>query len=114
MVTEHSSGIVSLGSGSTSVRRGACSLPYVVEALLRPTNNVWLSFVRKLIERLTTGCRTHVPVSVLRAAVVEVVGEPLPSERRSGATAQDGVAAVGSVVGVVVGVVGVGLGPGLA
>ena len=88
-------------------------------------------------DRLRTWLPFAFPVSVLRAALVELVGEPLPAGAVSLGTPlfffffppppppfffffvsvvapQDEVAAVGSVVGVVVGVVGVGVRPAVA
>lgn len=86
VVTEHSSGIVPLVPGEHLFVASADSLPCVVQALLADEQR--LARVRaQAYERLHDWIPYALWVSVLRAVVVELVGEPLPSEIASGATA---------------------------
>lgn len=86
VVSEHSSGIVPLVPGEHLFLSGADALPYVVEALLADERR--LARVRaQAYERLHDWIPYALWVSVLRAAVVELIGEPLPPEIASGATA---------------------------
>lgn len=76
VVSEHSSGIAPLVPGEHLFVASLDSLPYVVEAVLRDDRR--LAAVRaQAYERLSTWIPFALPVSVLRAAVVELVGEPL-------------------------------------
>jgi hypothetical protein len=78
VVTEHSSGIAPLVPGEHLLVAGPDSLPFVVEALLRDEER--LARLRaQAYERLRTWIPYALPVSVLRAAVVELVGEPVPA-----------------------------------
>ncbi len=77
VVTEHASGISPLVAGEHLLVAGADSLPFVVEALLRDEER--LARLRAAAyERLSTWIPYALPVSVLRAAIVELVGEPVP------------------------------------
>lgn len=76
VVTEHSSGIAPLIPGQHLLVASADSLPHVVEALLRDPER--LAHLReRAYERLKRWIPYAQSVSVLRAAVVELVGEPL-------------------------------------
>jgi hypothetical protein len=78
VVTEPSSGIASLVPGEHLLAASADALPYVVEDLLRDEER--LARLRsQAYERLKTWIPYALPISVLRAAVVELVGEPVPS-----------------------------------
>jgi hypothetical protein len=78
VVTEHSSGLAPLVPGEHLITAGPCSLPYVAEAVLRDERRL-AELRARAYERLSTWLPFALPVSVLRAAVVEVVGQPLPS-----------------------------------
>lgn len=78
VVTEHSSAISPLVSGEHLLVASADSLPYVAEALLRDEER--LARLRaQAYERLSAWIPFALPVSILRAAVVELVGEPTPA-----------------------------------
>jgi hypothetical protein len=82
IVTEHSSGIAPLVPGEHLITAGPRSLPYVARAILRDEPR--LARLRaSAYERLSTWLPFALPVSVLRAAIVELVGEPLPSLSRA-------------------------------
>ena len=82
VVTEPSSGIAPLVAGEHLLVASADSLPYVVEEVLRDEEPLG-SAAPQAYERLKAGSLTRSWVSVLRAAVVELVGEPVPSGDRS-------------------------------
>lgn len=84
VVTEHSSGIAPLVPGEHLLAASADSLPYVVEALLGDDEQLASLRVRAY-ERLRTWLPYALAVSVLRASVVELVGEPLPLGASRGA-----------------------------
>jgi len=76
VVTEHSSGIAPLVPGEHLMVAGPDSLPYVAEAVLRDAPR--LARLRSLAhERISAWVPYALPVSILRAAVVELVGEPV-------------------------------------
>jgi len=78
VVTEPSSGITPLVPGEHLLVASADALPYVVEDLLRDEGR--LARLRsQAYERLKAWVPYALGVSVLRAAVVELVGEPVPS-----------------------------------
>ena len=80
VVTEQSSGIAPLVPGEHLLVASADSLPYVVEYLLYDEER--LARLRtQAYERLKTWIPYALSVSVLRAAVVELVGEPAPPKR---------------------------------
>jgi hypothetical protein len=82
VVTEHSSGIDPLVAGEHLLVASADSLPFVVEALVRDPER--LAAIRAAAyERLSGWIPAALPVSVLRAALVELVGEPDPGLSRS-------------------------------
>lgn len=84
VVTEHSSGIAPLVAGEHLLTASADSLPYVVEALVRDEDR--LADLRgRAYERLSAWIPYALPVSVLRAALVELVGEPVGVGGRTGA-----------------------------
>jgi hypothetical protein len=77
VVTEHSSGIAPLVPAEHLFVASADSLPYVVDAVLRDERR--LARVRSAAyERLSAWIPYGLWVSVLRAAIVELVGEPVP------------------------------------
>ena len=78
VVTEPSSGIAPLVPGEHLLVASADALAYVVEDLLRDDGR--LARLRsQAYDRLKAWVPYALPVSVLRAAVVELVGEPMPS-----------------------------------
>ena len=78
IVTEHSSGLAPLVPGQHLITSSPRSLPYVAEAVLRDEDRL-AELRARAYERLSTWLPFALPVSVLRAAVVELVGEPLGS-----------------------------------
>ena len=77
VVTEPSSGVAPLVAGEHLVVSSADSIPYVVEALLGDAQ--LLARLRyAAYERLRAWIPYALSVAVLRAAVVELVGEPVP------------------------------------
>jgi hypothetical protein len=77
VVTEPSSGMAPLVAGEHLVAANADSLPYVVEELLGAEQR--LARLRSgAYERLRAWVPYALSVAVLRAAVVELVGEPVP------------------------------------
>jgi hypothetical protein len=77
VVTEPSTGITPLVPGEHLLVASADALPYVVEDLLRDETR--LARLRsQAYERLKTWVPYALGVSVLRAAMVELVGEPVP------------------------------------
>jgi hypothetical protein len=86
VVTEHSSGIAPLVPGEHLLVAGADALPFVVEMLLRDEER--LARLRsQAYERLSTWVPYALWVSVLRAAIVELVGEPVAPGTSLGAIA---------------------------
>jgi Glycosyltransferase like family 2 len=84
VVTEHSSGIAPLIPGEHLLVASPDSLPYVVEAVLRDGQR--LAALRAgAYARLSSWIPFALPVSVLRASVVELVGEPVPPDASLGA-----------------------------
>ena len=78
VVTEPSSGIAPLVPGKHLLVASADALPYVVEDLLRDEGR--LTRLRtQAYDRVKTWVPYALSVSVLRARVVELVGEPAPS-----------------------------------
>jgi Glycosyl transferase family 2 len=83
VVTEPSGGVAPLVAGEHLVVSGADSLPYVVEDLLGDEQR--LARLRSgAYERLRAWIPYALSVAVLRAAVVELVGEPVLSEAALG------------------------------
>lgn len=83
VVTEPSSGIAPLVADEHLVATSADSLPYLVEQLLSDEQR--LARMRSAAyERLKTWVPYALSVAVLRAAVVELVGEPTPSQAAVG------------------------------
>jgi hypothetical protein len=77
VVTEHSSGIAPLVAGEHLLVASADALPFVAELLVRDPQR--LAAVRDAAyKRLSNWIPFALGVAVLRAAVVELVGEPLP------------------------------------
>ena len=77
VITEHADGLVPLVAGEHLFVSSADALPYVVEAVLRDERR--LADVRAgAYERLSGWLPYALWVSVLRAAIVELVGEPVP------------------------------------
>ena len=77
VVTEHASGIAPLEPGEHLLVASPDALPYVVETLLRDEQR--LARIRaQAYERLSAWIPYALWVSVLRASVVELVGEPIP------------------------------------
>ena len=83
VVTEPSSGIAPLVPGEHLVVATADSLPYVVEEVLGDEQR--LARLRSgAYQRLRTWVPYALSVAILRAAVVELVGEPVPPEAALG------------------------------
>jgi hypothetical protein len=78
VVSEHSSGLVPLVAGEHLLVASPDALPYVVERLLRDEARL-ASLRTAAYERLSAWIPFALWVSVLRAAIVELVGEPLPA-----------------------------------
>ena len=77
-VSEHSSGIAPLTPGEHLLVAGPDALPYVAETLLRDPER--LARMRSAAyERVSTWIPFALSVSVLRALIVELVGEPVPT-----------------------------------
>jgi hypothetical protein len=89
VVTEHSSGIAPLVPGEHLLVSSPDSLPYVVDALLRDDRRL-ATLRAQAYERLSRWIPFALPVSVLRAAVVELVGEPLAGLSSVGAVSRTG------------------------
>jgi hypothetical protein len=77
VVTEHSSGIAPLVAGEHLLVASPEAVPYVAESLVRDPERL-AALRRAAYDRLSTWIPFALPVAVLRAAVVELVGEPLP------------------------------------
>lgn len=83
VVTEHSSGIAPLAAGEHLLVASADSLPFVAESLVNDSER--LAKLRTAsYERLSTWIPFALPVAVLRAAIVELVGEPIPAHASLG------------------------------
>jgi hypothetical protein len=77
VVSEHSSGIAPLEPGEHLLVGSADSLPFLVDALLRDETR--LARLRiQAHKRLSEWLPAALHVAVLRAAIVELVGEPVP------------------------------------
>ncbi len=77
VVSEHSSGIAPLEPGEHLLVGSADSLPFLVDALLR--DEARLARLRvQAHNRLSEWLPSALHVAVLRAAIVELVGEPVP------------------------------------
>lgn len=85
VVTEHSTGIAPLVPGEHLLAASADSLPFVLDALLRDERRL-ASLRAQAYERVRDWVPFALPVSVLRAAVVELVGEPLDAAASRGRT----------------------------
>ena len=79
VVSEHSTGIVPLDVGQHLLVAAPDALAHVADSLLRDPERL-ASLRRQAYERLSTWIPYALPVSVLRAAIVELVGEPLAEE----------------------------------
>lgn len=77
VVTEHSSGVAPLIPGEHLIVSSPEALPYLADALVRDPDRL-AELRTRAYERLSTWVPYALWVSVLRAAVVELVGEPLP------------------------------------
>ena len=82
VVTEHSSGIAPLVAGEHLLVASADSLPFVAESLVRDPERL-AALRTAAYERLSRWIPFALPVAVLRAAIVELVGEPVPRGRLS-------------------------------
>jgi Glycosyltransferase like family 2 len=78
VVSEHSSGIAPLTPGEHLLVAGPDALPYVAETLLGDPERLALMRAAAY-ERLSTWIPFALSVSVLRALIVELVGEPVPT-----------------------------------
>ncbi|MGZ4313550.1 MAG: hypothetical protein ACXVR1_15735 [Solirubrobacteraceae bacterium] len=83
VVTEHSSGLAPLTAGEHLLVASVASAPFVAEALLRDPGRL-AAMRAAAYERLSTWIPFALPVAVLRAAVVELVGEPVPPDASLG------------------------------
>ena len=79
VVTEHSSGIAPLVAGEHLLVASADSLPFVAESLVRDPERL-AALRTAAYERLSSWIPFALPVAVLRAAIVELVGEPVPPD----------------------------------
>jgi hypothetical protein len=79
VVTEHSSGIAPLVAGEHLLVASADSLPFVAESLVNDPERLATMRIAAY-ERLSAWIPFALPVAVLRAAIVERVGEPMPAE----------------------------------
>ncbi len=79
VVTEHSSGIAPLEAGEHLLVASADSLPFVAESLVRDSERL-AALRTAAYERLSEWIPFALPVAVLRAAIVELVGEPVPPD----------------------------------
>lgn len=83
VVTEHSSGIAPLVAGEHLLVASPDSVPFVADVLLRDEQRL-ADMRARAYERLSAWIPYALPVSVLRAAVVELVGEPAPADTTLG------------------------------
>jgi hypothetical protein len=89
VVSEHSSGIAPLEAGEHLLVGRADSLPFLVDALLR--DEARLAHLREqAYKRLSEWLPAALGVAVLRAAIVELVGEPVPPGTPTGRHRVDG------------------------
>jgi hypothetical protein len=77
VVSEHSSGLAPLEPGKHLLVGSPDSLPFLVDALLRDDDQLARLRVQAH-ERLSAWLPAALHVAVLRAAIVELVGEPVP------------------------------------
>lgn len=83
VVSEHSTSLAPLTVGEHLLVASADSLPFVAEALLRDPER--LARIRtQAYERLRSWMPFALPVAVLRAALVELVGEPVAPDSPRG------------------------------
>ncbi len=83
VVTEHCSGLAPLTAGEHLLVASAGSAPFVAEALLRDPGRL-AAMRAAAYERLSTWIPFALPVAVLRAAIVELVGEPVAPDASLG------------------------------
>jgi hypothetical protein len=84
VVSEHSTSLAPLVAGEHLLVASADAVPFVAEALLRDPER--LARIRtQAYERLRSWMPFALPVSVLRAALVELVGEPVAADSPRGA-----------------------------
>ncbi len=76
VVTEHSSGLAPLVAGEHILVASADAIPFVAENLVRDPQRL-AALRTAAYERLSTWLPFALPVAVLRAAIVELVGEPV-------------------------------------
>lgn len=76
VVSEHSSGTAPLVCGQHLLMAAPDALPYVVDSLLRDEERL-VRVRTEAYERLSSWIPFALPVSVLRAAIVELVGQPV-------------------------------------
>ena len=77
IVTEHSSGLAPFVAGEHFLAASGDAIPFVAESLVRDPER--LEALRTAAyERLSRWLPFALPVAVLRAAIVELVGEPVP------------------------------------
>ncbi len=91
VVSEHATGIVPLEVGQHLLVAAPEALADAADLLLRDPDRL-AALRRQAYERLSTWIPYALPVSVLRAAIVELVGEPLTDDdlgTGTGGTAQD-------------------------
>jgi len=78
VVSEHASGIAPLVPGEHLLVAAAAAVPDVADSLLRDPERL-AGLRAHAYERLSGWIPYALPVSVLRAAIVELVGEPVPA-----------------------------------
>jgi Glycosyl transferase family 2 len=87
VVSEHSTSLAPLVAGEHLLVASADAVPFVAESLLRDPER--LARIRtQAYERLRSWMPFALPVSVLRAALVELVGEPVAVDSPRGAVRQ--------------------------
>jgi len=79
VVSEHATGIAPLDAGQHLLVAAPDALAFVADCLLRDPDRL-AAMRRQAYERLSTWIPYALPVSVLRAAIVELVGEPLADD----------------------------------
>ena len=81
VVSEHATGLAPLEPGTHLLVAAADALPYVADHLLSDPDRL-AQLREQAYERLSTWIPYALPVSILRAAIVELVGEALPDATR--------------------------------
>ena len=83
IVTEHSSGLAPFVAGEHLLAASGDAIPFVAESLVRDPERL-AALRTAAYERLSRWLPFGLPVAVLRAAIVELVGEPVPPDATLG------------------------------